>query len=46
VDGVGKRADDGDGLDGVLLERKERVFVLEQDDGFERHLLGDGLVAR
>ena len=38
MDRVGERSDDGDGLDGVLLERQQGVFILEQDYRFERHL--------
>ena len=41
VDGVGERADDGDGFEFRFVERERVVFVLEQHDGFERDAFGD-----
>ena len=35
VDGVGERADDGDGFEFGLVEGQRVVRVLEEDDGFE-----------
>ena len=42
--GIGIRADDEDGLDGVLVEREEVAFVLEENCAFLSRLKGDGLV--